>query len=187
MLNQFFDKYIFTNTLKYTHNNFYLVNVPFVISPTGMYLSLLAKKNPSFHKEMYYLIKEGMAKEFMSRFYEIGIDNAKEIDFVRAFFMASGWGSIQIINLEAESKRAIITVDNSPFASELKGKVDFPIDTFLRAALAGLFSHYFKTNVDCVESECAANTAKSCKFIIKPATEFDFSSKLVQEQLDPEK
>jgi predicted hydrocarbon binding protein len=183
MLNQFFDKYIFTNTLKYTHNNFYLVNVPFVVSPVDIFISLLKSSDQDLHKKIYLAVKEDTHSTFLKRFAELGISEEKEIDFVRAFFIASGWGAIQIIDNDKESKRAIIVLDNSPFASFLVGKVDLPVDTFLKGVLAGLFSKIYKVDIDCVESECVALGAKSCKFILKPKIEFDLSKKIVQDQL----
>ena len=183
MLNQFFDKYIFTNTLKYTHNNFYLVNVPFVIAPIDIFLSILKISDLDLHKKMYLAVKEDTKSNFLKRFSELGIDESKELDFVRAFFIASGWGMLQIIDHDKETKRAIVVLDNSPFATELKGKTDIPVDTFLKGVLAGLFSEIYKNDVDCIEAECFALGSKNCKFIIKPKTEFDLSKKIVQDQL----
>jgi len=183
MLNQFFDKYIFTNTLKYTHNNFYLVNVPFVISPVDIFLSLLKSNDVDLHKKIYLAIKEDTKSNFLKRFSELGITEEKELDFVRAFFIASGWGSLQIIDHDKGSKRAIIVLDNSPFATALIGKADLGVDTFLKGVLAGLFSKIYKDDIECVESECVALGAKSCKFILKPKAEFDLSKKVVQDQL----
>jgi predicted hydrocarbon binding protein len=183
MLNQFFDKYIFTSTLKYTHNNFYLVNVPFVIAPVDIFLSLSGSSDSELHKKIYLAIKEDTKTNFLKRFDTLGIEQNKELEFVRAFFIASGWGSINVIDDKVESKRAILVIENSPFANELKGKATFPVDTFIRGVLAGLFCGLFKEDVDCVESECVALNATVCKFIIKPKTEFDLTSKIVQDQL----
>ena len=183
MLNQFFDKYIFTNTLKYTHNNFYLVNVPFVISPVDIFLSLLKSDDLELHKKIYLAVKEDTKSSFMKRFSALGITENKELDFVRAFFIASGWGSMQVIDHDKETKRAIVVLDNSPFATALVGKADVAVDTFLKGVLAGLFSEIYKEDIDCVEVECVALGAKSCKFILKPKTEFDLGKKAVQDQL----
>jgi len=88
--------------------------------------------------------------------------------------------------LQTESKRAIIVLDNSPFASKLKGKTQLSADVFLRGILAGIFSKIFGEDIDCVEAECAALIGERCKFIIKPKTEFDFTNKIVQDQLSHE-
>ena len=183
MLNKFFDKYIFTNTLKYLHNNFYLVNIPFLVMPIDLLISLCAKKNISHHKELYSLFKESVQKNFMPRFDGMGVGEQKELDFLKTFFTASGFGLIEMIDFDETAKRAIIIVDNSPFANELKGKVDFHADTILRGIFAGVFSDIFKQDVDCVEAECFALNDKSCKFVIKPKNEFDLEKNIVREQL----
>ena len=38
MLNQFYDKYIFTGGLKYTHNNFSLMGIQFAMVPVQLLL-----------------------------------------------------------------------------------------------------------------------------------------------------
>ncbi len=110
----------------------------------------------------------------------------KETKLIEDFFAFSGWGAIQVINLQAEAKRAIIVIDNSPFAEALKGKSALPVDTIMRGTLAGLFSAVFKEEIDCVEVECAAQNSERCKFIIKPKVEFDFTNASVQQQLSHE-
>lgn len=183
MLNKFLDKYIFTNTLRYLHNNFYLVNIPFLIMPID-FLSLLNETGDlDKQKEIYFFLKESSKKNFMPRFNELSIDNKSKLDFIKNLFVASGWGAIEIIDFDIESKRAIIILDNSPFAQQLKGKVDGPVDNLIRGLFAGIFSIIFNEDVDCVEVECFALNDKSCKFIIKPQIEFDLENKLVREQI----
>ncbi len=183
MLNHFFDKYIFTNTLKYTHNNFFLVNLPFFIMPVDVMVSLAGNSDIEMHKKIYLSFKENTKANFLPRFKQMGVEQEKILMLVKTFFVASGWGNIEIIDNKLESKRAIVVLDNSPFVTELKGKVSLSVDVFLRGILAGLFSVVFAEDVDCVESECAALSGERCKFIIKPKTEFDLESKAVQEQL----
>jgi predicted hydrocarbon binding protein len=187
MLNSFFDKFIFTSTLKYTHNNFHLVDIPFLIAPVEMLVGISGAQDTNFHKKIYSEVKKSTQENLMKDFgATLGIDPKKELDFVETFFIASGWGLIQNIDVKHESKRAIIVLDNSPFAEQLKGKTQVCADTFLRGVLAGIFSKVFNEDVDCVEAECAALSGERCKFIIKPKTEFDFTNKVVQDQLSIE-
>lgn len=183
MLNQFLDKYIFTNTLTYKQNNFHLVNIPFLIFPVDLLVELIKESDIGKRKEIYYKIKESSANYFLPKFDEIKLDGKKQLDFVKTFFIASGWGSINLIDVDFEGKKAIIIVENSPFVKQLKGKVDFEVDLILRGVFASLFSEIFKENIECVESECGAVNGEKCKFIIKPASEFDFNNKVVRNQL----
>ncbi|MFA5931360.1 MAG: 4-vinyl reductase [archaeon] len=187
MLNNFFDKFIFTSTLKYTHNNFYLVDIPFVIAPIDSLTGIAGVQDTEFLKKIYLTTKkstqENLMKEFGANF---GVEKKKELELIETFFTASGWGHIQSIDVQSEAKRAILVVDSSPFATALKSKTQLPADTFLRGVLAGVFSKIFEEDIDCVETECAAISGERCKFIVKPKTEFDFSNKMVQDQLSHE-
>lgn len=187
MLNSFYDKFIFTNTLHYTHNNFYLLNLPFLIAPIEILSGITEIQDTEFHKKLYSAVKkstkEQMMKDFVANF---KLEKKKEFELVREFFIASGWGNIQTIDMETESKRAIIVIENSPFVSLQRGKTQFPCDTFARGLFAGIFSSLFDEDVDCVEAECACQSGERCKFIVKPKTEFDFTNQLVQQQLSHE-
>ena len=184
MLNSFFDKYIFTNTLKYKNNNFFLLNIPFAIIPNEIIVAISSQNNPEFNRVLYSSVKENTQKNLVHQFQlDFGMDRKKAMHLFETFFTASGWGKIQNIDTDFNGKRAIIIVENSPVALSLKGKVSFPVDIMLRAIFAGIFSEVFQENVDCVESECAAVSGERCKFIIKPENEFDISKKSVRNQL----
>ena len=183
MLNSFFDKYIFTSTLKYANNNFKWMNVPFVIMPLDVLILLSKTEDVHLVKEIYSSFKESTKNEFMPRFKDSGIDDTKKLDLIKTFFVASGFGKIEIIDLDKEGKKGIITLENSPFAQALKGKTKVSADNILRGIFAGVFSVVLKEDIDCVESECVALNANVCKFIIKHKTEFDVENKLVQSQL----
>jgi predicted hydrocarbon binding protein len=186
MLNTFFDKFIFTNNIKYTHSNFFLMNIPFVVAPLESLIGIVSVNEVDFHKKLYSAVKSS-TKESLFKDLSLNFsDKKKELEFVENFFTASGWGSIQSIDVQYEGKKAIVVVENSPFASALKGKVTFPVDSLLRGTLAGIFSKLFEEDIDCVESECAALASERCKFILKSKTEFDFANTIVQQQLTHE-
>ncbi len=187
MLNQFYDKFLFTNTLKYQHNNFYLLNMPFLMMPIEIAAAISAVTDTEFQKKVYTAIKQHTKENLTQQFsISVGLEKKKELDLFKDFFTASGWGNIQTIDLELEAKRAIILVENSPFAAALKGKQPTPADTILRGVLAGIFSKIFGEDIDCVETECMAQNNERCKFIIKPKLEFDFANQVVQQQLSVE-
>jgi len=187
VLNNFYDKFIFTGTLKFTHSNFYLTNIPFLISPVETLTGISSVQDAEFLKKLYLAVKKSTMQGLLPQFEtNLGMTREKETELIREFFVFSGWGAIQVIDMQIEAKRAIIVVDNSPFAEALKGKSSLPVDTIMRGTLAGLFSAVFKEEIDCVEVECAALNCERCKFIIKPKVEFDFTNASVQQQLSHE-
>ncbi|MFH1586647.1 MAG: 4-vinyl reductase [Candidatus Diapherotrites archaeon] len=187
MLNSFFDKFIFTNGLRYIHNNFFLINMPFVIVPTELLIGIVAQGDLEINTNLYYSVKDSMRKNLSRQFnLDFGMQGDRALTFVRNFFSASGWGGIKIIDFDPEKKRAIIVVSSSPIATALHGKAKEPVDHFLRGVFAGIFSNLLKTDLDCLETKCAAMNDKECEFIIKEAHEFDFNKKNARRQLKVE-
>lgn len=184
MLNPFFDKFLVTNSIKYKHNNFYLVNMPFVFLPTAILIELAARQDQELNKVIYYSVKDATKKKIMQQFnFDFGVEGNKIISLVEDFFTSGGWGGITNLDIDYERKRKLATVRSSPIAIPLQGKVDLPVDHFLRGIFAGLFSSVFKYDVDCVETQCSALGDSQCKFIIKPPEQMDFSKPRIRSQL----
>jgi len=159
------------------------MNIPFVIAPVETLVGLAGVNDSEFHKKMYVATKQSTRDALFKDLTLTFSDKKKELEFVENFFTASGWGHIQSIDVQYEGKKAIVVVENSPFAFALKGKMTFPVDALLRGTLAGIFTKLFEEEIDCVEVECAALSSERCKFILKPKSEFDFANAIVGQQL----
>ncbi len=187
LLNRFYDKFIYANSLKYKHNNFFLVDLPFLMCPAHILSGLLETNNPEFEKKLYIAIRESVAKHLIPSFgTEFGFKGKKMVNFLEQYFTASGWGSIKNVDLDFDAKQAIIMVSNNPIASMIHSKAKAPADHILRGIFSGLFSRVFEEPVDCVETHCCALGESSCEFIIKKQPLFDFSDKRVRRQLEAE-
>ena len=186
MLNNFYDKYIFTGTLKFTHDNFFLIDIPFFMMPSEILMDIAGSNDVELHKKIYVAIKASTKEKLIPKFGEYGTELIRELELFRAYFSGSGWGSVKIIDFDPKTRRAIVLLENSPFASALKIKSKLPVDIFFRGVLAGAFSAFFKDDIDCVETECSALGGARCKFVLKPQGEFDFGNEMVQDQLHVE-
>lgn len=184
MLNTFYDKFIFVNALKYKHNNFFLINIPFAIVPAEL-LAGLVSDDAKQNKAIYYAVKEsakaGMLKQFDIDF---GYESEKSLVLLRDFFTASGWGGINFSDIDRQNSRAIVTVSDSPVGNMLHGKSKAEVDHFLRGVFAGIFSSHFRKDVDCAELKCIALGERECEFVIKELKDFDFSKKEIRRQLE---
>ena len=186
MLNSFFDKFIFTNSLKYSHNNFFLVNLPFVILPVEALVAIAERNDASLNHELYSSVKEAVMGSIKKQFrLDFGVQGDEGLEFMQTFFSASGWGDIQRTDLDFGKSRALVSVKNSPVAMNAK-KARFPADTFLRGFLAGIFSIYFRKDVECVETRCFALNSQQCDFVIKPLADLNFDNKFTRRQLKVE-
>jgi len=154
--------------------------------PIDALVGIAERNDADLNKEIYYSVKDSikgtLKKEFQVDF---GVSGDKGIEFMETYFTASGWGKLQRTNLDFEKQHALVSVDNSPVALNCT-KAKLPVDSFLRGFLAGIFSIYFKKNVECVEVKCKALGENYCDFIIKPLEEFNFEKKLVRKQLKVE-
>jgi predicted hydrocarbon binding protein len=185
MLNPFLDKFIYTSALKYVHNNFYLADVPFLLVPADVLAGSCNSQDKSFDKLLYYSVKKSVLRSFLKQFdMRFGLEGDKSLGLISNFFTASGWGGIDLIDINRKAKCAIISVSDSPVAAALRRKVKYPADHILRGIFAATFSDYFKKPVDCVEIKCAALGNKNCEFVIKKAEDFNFSNALTRRQLE---
>ena len=187
MLNTFYDKFIFMSALHYRNNNFFLMNVPFLMMPNALLVTLVGQENAEINRDIYYAVKEATRKVLVKQF-ELDFANhlQQSIHFVEEYFTASGWGLVNHVQVDVENKRAIVVVTNSPFALPLNGKAKTEVDHFLRGVLAGMFSDAFKADVECVETECYTLAGHDCKFVIQAAEHFDFSKPETRRQLKVE-
>lgn len=187
MINPFYDKFIFTNSLSFRNNNFFLMDIPFVMLPNDLIIGLVANGNSDFHKKIYYSVRDSVSKELIKEFrIDFKADGLKAIEVIEKYFSFSGWGNIENVQIDHEHSRALINVSNNPFATRLLGKAKEPVDHFFRGIFAGLFSNAFGKPMDCVEVNCISLGAKACEFVVKEQHDFDVSKKEVQNQLELE-
>lgn len=182
VLNNFFDKFIFTSQLKFKDYNFFVLDIPFVIVPVDMLQGFSAMDLPEINKAVYYAFKSSTQKSLIPKF-KAGATKPKFLELSQAFFTASGWGLMHNVEIDEVNHRAIVTVSHSPIAKTLQGKVAHPVDHYTRAVLGAIFSEYFETRVEAVENECLALHPGDCSFVIKPLNEFDFTKEETQRQL----
>ncbi len=185
MLNEYFDKFIYVGEVKFKGHNFYLLNIPFLIIPNEILVKISASNDDSFNKKLYSLVKKSIEESFIDQLQvKPKLQGKNLIAFVHEFFSFSGWGKINVVQIDEKEKRGIVIVSNSPIAKALQGKSTHPVDHILRGILAGLFSDALEEELDCLELKCTATGTAECEFVIKPVHEFDFSKELVQKQLE---
>ncbi len=187
MLNNFYDKFIFTNGLKFRHNNFFLINLPFLVMPVEMLSVLLSSEDEQFQKKLYSLVKQSVKNNLMKDMaLEFGFKGDRLVNFLKDYFSSSGWGTIQVMDMNFSKSEAIVSVSDNPFVPFLASLAKKPVDSIFRGIFAGIFSKAFEKEVECIETHCSAIGAKECEFIIKPLNDFDLGNKATREQLEIE-
>src|SRR3989344_788963 len=154
MLNKFYDKFVLSNNLHFKDYNFYLEDLPFMLFPAELLAPIFEQSTIEQEKEIYQAAKKAMIERVIPRFkLGYGFDDKKFAQFVSTYFTASGFGLVNILQVDLDQKRVLLTVSNSPIATVMRGKAKLATDHFLRGALSGLYSFIFKIDVDCVENK----------------------------------
>ncbi|MBU2099823.1 4-vinyl reductase [Candidatus Micrarchaeota archaeon] len=185
MLNTYYDKFIFTGQIKFNDGNFHLIDIPFFIFPSKLLSDFLFNSSEEEAKKIYFSVKKS-TKNFVPLLQaKPKYSGISLVNFVNDFFSSSGFGHFKVIQFDEKNLRAIVSVSESPFAFPFKNRSKKPLDHFLRGIIAGTFSYAFEKDFDCVETKCIAMNSSVCEFIVNSNSEFDFSKKNTQMQLDP--
>ena len=185
MLNNYYDKFIFTGQIKFNESNFFLIDIPFLIFPVEILSKLLFSCSDEQSKEIYYSVKKSV-KEFLPKLKaKPKYSGISLVNFANEFFSSSGFGKIRVVQFDETKLRAILLVSSSPFAFQFKNKSKKPLDHILRGIIAGTFSFALEKDLDCIETKCISVNSSECEFIVNSNKEFDFSKKNTQNQLNP--
>ncbi len=161
------------------------MNLPFAIVPIDLLIGIASVSDELANRKIYYAVKEQVRSSLVSSFHLSG-SVERTSRFLTDFFSASGIGGVRLIHLDVENHRAILMMENNPIAAAFEGRAQKPVDHLYRGVFAGVFSHLFRLDVDCVEHQCTAVNHRNCEFILKPVHEFDFAREEPREQLDLE-
>jgi predicted hydrocarbon binding protein len=164
-----FDKLMLARQLKFTDGRVELFGQPIILSPSdflAIYISQI-NEDPILVGKFYNSAKRSVKEGF-------GINVGKSYGFsfrdYSNWFVdilkLSGWGRVTWQENDKENHKGVISIQGSPIATYLKGKVKFPCDHVMRGFLAGGASSAYKLDIDVVETECEALGAQSCKFMI---------------------
>jgi len=84
-----------------------------------------------------------------------------------SLYTAAGWGVATVSELDEESRRAVVRLEENFECQPHKGELSAAYSHFVRGDLAGLFGEVFRTRVRCVETRCVAKGDEFCEFSIK--------------------
>ncbi|PIN98421.1 MAG: hypothetical protein COT90_04445 [Candidatus Diapherotrites archaeon CG10_big_fil_rev_8_21_14_0_10_31_34] len=185
MLNNYFDKFIFTSQLKFRDSNFHLIDIPFLIFPVEILAKLLFSCSDDESKEIYYSVKKSVKEFLPSLKAKPKYSGISLVNFINDFFSNSGFGKIRVVQFDEENCRAILLVSSSPFALYFKNKSKKPLDHILRGIIAGTFSFALSKDLDAIETKCVSVNSSECEFIVNSIREFDFLKKNTLSQLNP--
>jgi len=175
-MSRLFELFKYSRMLDLKDGRLGLMGVPINIVPTsilrdlqkGLIDSIGLKKT---YDRLYLSAKEG-SEEYNRKFIQKHgfTDKRKIINWQKNVVMFSGWGNIEIAEIDFERCRFIASFKNSPFP-EIYGKSKYPVDIIVAGFIAGAFKASMKKDIDCVETKCIAIGDSRCEFIAGPKDE----------------
>jgi len=90
MLNNYFDKFIFTSQLKFRDSNFHLIDIPFLIFPVEILAKLLFSCSDDESKEIYYSVKKSVKEFLPSLKAKPKYSGVSLVNFINDFFLIQG-------------------------------------------------------------------------------------------------
>jgi len=129
-----------------------------ILGPGPVAKVLLAEMGISAGKFAYQGLKatlgEGIVKE--------------QFEQLTSLYTAAGWGVAKILEINYESKHAVIRLSQNFECQPHKGNGNEAYSHFVRGDLAGWFGEVFRTRIECTERRCVAKGDEFCEFSIEP-------------------
>ncbi len=167
-LDDLMKRFVLGNVLTFSKGDIELMHVRFVMIPNDIWGKFISntQDRPEYARRLYALLRENGASishDDIAKRFGFNFHDAEKwfVDMIKMM----GLG-IDVLEADQASRHAILHVSNSPTAIYLKGKVSRPCDHYLRALFSSGGSVAFKAAVHCIETECEANGAKQCVFIL---------------------
>ncbi len=161
---EFARKLLFTGQFKMEKGSLTILSHKFMIIPVSVVVAVI-KNDPQAVKYLYYAAKEGgmdFADVLVKAFKLNGVQKLEEL-LINTFNLG-GWGELEIVKNDMQSKFAIFRIKNSAVALD-HGKADFPVCHTNRGFLAGGASRVYQTDMDCIEARCVSKGDAACEFI----------------------
>lgn len=167
MLSSFLSKLLLGRQLEWSEEGLKILGRNFFTQPLEFLVTLQKELEKSKKdKILYECAKEDFLK--LSKEMEKHA-TSKEIflKYLLALISHAGFGNVEIVSMKETS--ASLQIKKNKFAEAYRkkfGKQKKPIDLLLAGVLAGFFSVYFSTAVECREDECVAQGKNFCTFLI---------------------
>lgn len=168
-----FELFKYSRMLDLKDGRMSLMSVPINIIPTSILRDMQkgmidANGFEKAYERIYLGAKKG-SHEYNSKFIaKHGFsDMRKTINWQKKIVMFSGWGNIDIAEIDFKKSEFVARFKNSPFP-EMYGKSKYPVDIIVAGFIAGAFKANMKKDIDCVETKCVALGNSCCEFVVGP-------------------
>ena len=177
---EFINKLRLTRQLTFEEGQINLLGKPTVMMlPADAFIELhniYLKEDPV----KLYEIGKAAGCDFHGLVAHYALDPQHVIKFGVQVFNISGFGRLEVEQIDYDNARCIMHIKNSIF---VKTKSDEPVCHYIRGMLAGFMQKSLCKDIEAVEKACMAQGHQMCEFVLQKMAEFDKTSELVKRQL----
>jgi len=168
MLSPFLSKLLLGRQLEWSEKGLKILGKDFFVQPLE-FLAMLQKELEKIKKEkiLYQYAKQDFFK-ISREMKKYAASKEIFLKYLLALISHAGFGNVEIVSMKEAS--ATLQVKNNKFAETYMkkfGKQKKSVDLILAGMLAGFFSVYFDTSVDCREEGCIAQGKNFCTFLLE--------------------
>ena len=128
-----------------------------ILGPGPVAKVLLAEMGMSAGKFAYQCLKATLGEAIVK----------EQFEQLTNLYTAAGWGVAKILEINYESKHAVIRLGQNFECQPHKGHGNEAYSHFVRGDLAGWFGEVFQTRIQCTERRCVAKGDEFCEFSIE--------------------
>ncbi len=141
----------------------------FPINFISLYL-LKIRDNPEQSRELYKLVKAGMARWAIPLGKDYALTYKDFLDRWVKYTAFGGWGITKYLLIDKDNNYGYLDIRNLSMHNylKIKGIKEIPGDIIFEALVAGSISSTFKVDLDVIETECVCEGSKRCVFYWGP-------------------
>jgi hypothetical protein len=94
----------------------------------------------------------------------------------------SGWGDLSLISKDLSKPELIFELKEGTMGLDKKLR-GYSTDHLIRGYVAAFATYVYKIDMDAVEVLCLSKGDSTCRYVLRPRKNFDFSNDLVKKQL----
>jgi len=168
MISSFFKKLLLSRMVEIDDGEFKLFHTNFFLGSVKGHMFMREEMKKRKNLDILYSFGEWISKDILDYFKRIGGGREESMKFWLNMINLTGFGEIEILEINSKKRHAVVKCRNSPIAKEyLKSKKTDMVDEILSGIIAGFFGEWFDTKVVCNEIRCIAKGNKYCQFVVR--------------------
>jgi hypothetical protein len=158
----FIKKLLFTRQFLYQEGRFEILGEHSMLLPIKSIVRM-QYDNPD---QTFFAIRDSTQEQFKAYLKKLQVHDDKIIDPLLHLFELYGIGKLSILDLNIETRHALVQVHDTPLVSEYEHGRE-PVCSVVCGFLSGMFSALFDAEVHATINKCKAKGQNYCEFIIK--------------------